>query len=145
MFTKELQEKIVAIMKRWQKIEDASSESTGKIISKTDNPLLRLIMEIIQRDSQMHHRLQGLIIDTLEGKAVSVTPEDMADLWGLIEEHIKIEKQTIELAEIAAEALKGKKMVVQEYLLNYLKLDEEKHNKMLDDLNTIKRGMYPYG
>jgi len=36
-------------------------------------------------------------------------------------------------------------MVVQEYLLQYLLTDENKHNKILDDLETIKKGMYPYG
>ena len=145
MSTKELQEKLATIMVRWQKIEDASSESTGRIISKTENPVLRLIMEIIQRDSQMHHRLQGMIIDTLEHKAVTLTPEEMGNVWELIEDHIKIEKQTMELAGMALDALSGKKMVVQEYLMNYLKTDEEKHNRMLEDLNTIKKGMYPYG
>ena len=42
-------------------------------------------------------------------------------------------------------ALKGKKMVVQEYLLRYLLEDENKHNHMLDLLAIIKKGMYPYG
>jgi len=144
MSTKELQEKIVAIMKKWQKIEDSSSESTGKIINKTDNPVLRLIMEIIQRDSQMHHRIQGLVIDTLEHKPATISPDEMGGIWDLIEEHIKIEKQTIELANMALEGLSGKKLVAQEYLLNYLKTDEEKHDKMLQDLNSIKKGMYPY-
>jgi hypothetical protein len=144
MTTKDLQDKIIAIMKRWQKIEDLSSESSGKIISKTENPVLRLIMEIIQRDSQMHHRLQGLVIDTLEHKPVTLTPDEMGKVWDLIEDHIEIEKQTLELANMAVEALSGKKLVVQEYVLNYLKKDEEKHEKMLQDLNTIKKGMYPY-
>ena len=53
--------------------------------------------------------------------------------------------KTVELAKEALEALKGKKLVVQEYLLNYLLTDENKHNELLDQLNTIKRGMYPYG
>jgi hypothetical protein len=49
------------------------------------------------------------------------------------------------MAEKALSALKGKKMVVQEYLLDYLLIDENKHNKILDTLGTIKKGMYPYG
>jgi hypothetical protein len=36
-------------------------------------------------------------------------------------------------------------MVVQEYLLHYLMEDEEKHNSILKQLETIKKGMYPYG
>ena len=51
MSTKEAQEKIVANMRRWQRVENASVASTGQIIEKTDNPIVRLVMEIIQRDS----------------------------------------------------------------------------------------------
>ena len=36
-------------------------------------------------------------------------------------------------------------MVVQEYLLDYLRMDEQKHDKILETLGTIKKGMYPYG
>ena len=35
-------------------------------------------------------------------------------------------------------------MLVQEYLINYLLMDEEKHNKVLEHLDSIKKGMYPY-
>ena len=145
MSTKEIQEQIVENMKNWKKIENASVASTGKVIEKTDNPIVRLIMEIIQRDSQMHYRIQELIIDSLEKSAISLTPEELGDVWDLIEKHIDLEKKTIEMAKESLEALKGRKMVVQEYLLDYLRIDEEKHNAVLETLSTIKKGMYPYG
>jgi rubrerythrin len=131
-------------MERWQKVENASVASTGQVIAKTENPVVRLVMEIIQRDSQMHYRLQELIIDSLEKKAITLTPEELADVWGLIEEHIEIEEKTIALAEESIDALKGTKMPVQQYLLGYLLEDERKHANMLKALDTIKRGM-PYG
>ena len=145
MSTKEIQEKIVDTMKRWQKIENASVASTGKVIEKTENPVVRMVMEIIQRDSQMHYRIQELIADSLESKTITLTPDELASVWDLIEKHIQLEKKTVELANEALTALKGKKMVVQEYLLDYLLIDEEKHNKVLDSFETIKKGMYPYG
>jgi hypothetical protein len=40
--------------------------------------------------------------------------------------------------------LKGKKMMVEEYFLNFLVADETKHCKMLAALDTFKRGLYPY-
>ncbi len=116
-----------------------------KVIEKTDNPIVSLIMEIIQRDSQMHYRIQDLIADSLESMTVSLTPEELGDVWDLIEKHIELEKKTIELANDSLEALSGRKMVIQEYLLDYLRIDEEKHNKVLETLSTIKKGMYPYG
>lgn len=145
MSTKEIQEKIIDNMHRWQKIENASVASTGEVINKTDNPIIRLVMEIIQRDSQMHFRVQELIADSLETKTISLSPDELGEVWDLIEHHIKLEKKTIELANEAKKALEGKKMVVQEYLLDYLLIDEQKHDKILETLETIKKGMYPYG
>ena len=145
MSTKEIQDKIIQNMREWQKIENASLASTGKVIENTDNPIVSLIMEIIQRDSQMHYRIQDLIADSLESMTVSLTPEELGDVWDLIEKHIELEKKTIELANDSLEALSGRKMVIQEYLLDYLRIDEEKHNKVLETLSTIKKGMYPYG
>jgi len=145
MSTKESQEQLVAHMRRWQKIEDAAVASTGKVIEETENPIIRLVMEIIQRDSQMHHRVQELIADSLTTKSIAMTPEELAHVWESIEKHIEIEKLTVELAEAALSTLRGKKMLVQEYLLEYLLEDERKHNHLLDSLATIQKGMYPYG
>jgi len=145
MSTKAIQQQIVANMRHWQKIENASVASTGNVIELTENPIIRLIMEIIQRDSQMHYRIQEMIADSLESKTITLTPDELGEVWDSIEKHIKLEKKTVEFANEALAALKGKKMVVQEYLLDYLLIDEKKHNKVLESLATIKKGMYPYG
>ncbi len=145
MSTKELQEHIVENMKQWQKIENASVAQMSAIMDKTDNSLISIIMEIIQRDSQMHHRVQQMIIDSLESATITLSPDDLAHVWDKIEDHIAMEKETLKLTADSLEALSGKKMVVQEYLLNFLKLDEEKHDAMLESLEMLKKGMYPYG
>jgi len=145
MSTKEIQEQIVDNMRRWQKIENSAVASTGMVIDKTENPIVRIVMEIIQRDSQMHYRVQELIAESLTTKTLTLTPEELADIWEMVEKHIEIERQTVELADEALGVIRGKKMVVQEYLLEYLLEDENKHNHILDSLATIKKGMYPYG
>ena len=145
MSQKKVQEEILATMQAWQKIENASVASTGRVIEKTENPIVRLVMEIIQRDSQMHYRIQEFIADSVSTKTVTLTPEELGDVWGMIEQHIELEKKTIALAQQSLNALKGSKMVVQEYLLHYLLEDENKHNNILKQLETIKKGMYPYG
>jgi len=143
MKTKDTQQALLEGMRRWQKVENAAVASTGKVVDKTSNPIIRLVMEIIQRDSLMHYHVQETIADSLEGKTVALSPDDLAKVWSLIEKHIEIEKQTIELATQCLAALRGRKMVVQEYLLKYLLEDERKHDNLLDQLSTIKRGMYP--
>lgn len=146
MSIKESQAKIIANVRRWQKIENAGIVSTGKIISKTENPIVRLIMEIIQRDSQMHYRIQEIIADSLEGKAVALNPDELAAVWTMIEDHVKLERSTVELAQSTLEEIgKAKGMLVQAYLLEYLLKDEEKHEEVLSNLEKIKGGMYPYG
>jgi len=145
MSTKEIQQQIVANMKKWQKIEDATVAATGTIIEKTDNPIIHLIMEIIQRDSQMHYRVQEWIADSLDFKTVSLNYDELNKVWALIEKHIELEKKTLAMAKESLEALKGKKMVIQEYLLNYLAEDEQKHNNLLTHLEGIKKGMRASG
>ena len=145
MSVKEIQQQIVANLKKWQKIEDATVATTGMIIEKTDNPVVHLVMEIIQRDSQMHYRIQEWIADSLETKTVTLSYEELDKIWSLIERHIELEKKTVAMAQQSLDAIKGKKMVIQEYLLNYLAEDEKKHNNLLAHLEGIKKGMRATG
>ena len=140
---KDLQSEIVDAMKQWQKMEDASLASTGRIIEKTGNSIVRLTMEIIQRDSQMHFRVQEWIADTLQYKTVTLTPDELNQIWGMIEQHVEVEKKALEMANRSLASLKGGKMVLQEYFLEYLAEDEKKHNELLKQLETIKKGMLP--
>ncbi len=64
MSTKELQEKLVSAMTRWQEIEDAAVATTEHIIEKTSHPLIRTVMEIIQTDSKRHHQVQQMISES---------------------------------------------------------------------------------
>ena len=143
--TKTTQQDLIANMQQWKKIENASIASTGRVIEKTGNPIVRLVMEIIQRDSQMHYRVQEWIVDSLSGKSISLSPDEVAEVWEMIEDHIALEKKTLECAQEALAAIKGSKsMLVQSYLLEYLFEDEKKHNLLLDRLMSIQKGMYPY-
>jgi hypothetical protein len=142
--TKQVQEELVLSMRQWQKIEDTSVESCAKVIEATDNPLIKLVMEIIQNDSKMHYRVQGMIADTVENP-ITLTPDDMTEVWEGLEKHMKLEKQMVGHVEEALADVKKRKMMVPEYLLNYLYTDEIKHNSLLSLLEVIKKGMYPYG
>jgi hypothetical protein len=143
MSTKELQQEIISNMRRWQKIENAAAASTGQIMERTDNPVIHLLMEIIQRDSQMHYRVQEWIADSLQYKTVTLNPDELNQVWGMIEQHVEVEKKALGMAKQSLASLKGKKMVIQEYLLEYLAEDEKKHNELLKLLETIKKGMLP--
>jgi hypothetical protein len=139
---KEAISKLIDILRHWQKIEDASVHNTTEILKKTDNPLIHLVMEIIRQDSAMHKRTQQLIIDHFEKKPISVSPDELLTFWNMVEEHDEIEKKTIELAK---EALNETTSNIARYLLDYLLTDEKKHDKLLEEMEKIKKGMYPYG
>lgn len=144
MTTREVQEKLVQNMKRWQKIENATVAQTAQAMEQTGNPLLRAVMEIIQRDANTHYRIQQMIIDSLEREAVHLSPEEIGRLSETIDRHVAIERDSIALAEASLEAIARSKMVAQKYLITYLLEDERKHEKLLSDLDLIRRGMYPY-
>ena len=130
-----------ATLRRWQEIEDESIVQTSAIIAKTHNPLIQLIMEIIRQDSAMHKRVQGVILDSLEKQAFSLTPEELGEVWDSIEKHAEAEKETIELAEKAKHNCHS---FVQKHLLTYLTEDEQKHDRLLNQLEDFKRRLYPY-
>lgn len=139
---KEANEKLVRLMKSWQKLEDQSVQSTTEIIKSTDNPLVQIAMEIIRQDSVMHRRVQQLIIDHFEKQSFTLTPEELAAFWTKIEEHDEMEKKVINLAIEAKEYVKSG---IISYLLDYLLTDEKKHDAMLEEMSKIKDKMYPYG
>ncbi len=142
MSTKATQEKLVEILRAWQHVENRSAAQSVEISNRTRNPVIRLVMEIIQRDSALHYRVQQFIIDSLEERAVSLTVDELAQVWESIEAHIEAERKTGELVAAAEKALAGTRNVVQQFLLSYLAHDERKHDQLLEDLSLIKRGMY---
>ena len=132
---------LAATLRRWQEIEDESIAQTTAVIAKTHNPLIQLVMEIIRQDSLMHKRVQKVMLDSLEKEAFSLTPEELGEVWDLIEKHTAAEKETIALAE---KARKNCRLFVQRHLLTYLTEDEQKHDRLLNQLEDFKRRLYPY-
>lgn len=143
MKTKEKMEQLAQNMRAWQKLENVAISQTAKIMEETDHPLIRAVAEIIQSDSHMHYRVQQLIIDSLEKESVPMLNDQLEQVWETIEKHIQTEKKTVEVAQASLDSLAGTRNVVQQYLLNYLLVDEKKHDRLLEDLELIKRKMYP--
>ena len=142
MGKKENQIQLVENMRRWQKVENAAVTSTAQIMEGTDNEYIRAVAEIINRDSQMHYRIQQLIVDSVTKTAV-MPVDDLKAVWEAVERHIEIEKRTIKLAEESLELLDHQRQGLQQYLLEYLLEDEKKHDHLLEKLALIKKGMYP--
>ena len=134
-------QELTAILEYWQALETATISHTTDIIAKTKNPLIRLLMEIIRQDSEMHFRVQQVLLDGIERQAFTLTPEELGEIWEMVEKHADMEKQTIALAE---KALSNCRLFVQRHLLTYLIEDEKKHDRLLGQLEDFKRNIYPY-
>ncbi len=61
----ERQKFTIDVLRQWQGIERDAIETTAQIMEKTDNLLIRQIMEIIRNDSVQHHRVQQFLIDSI--------------------------------------------------------------------------------
>ena len=131
-------DKLVGTLRKWQGIERKAIDSCAAIMEKTDNPLIRQMMEIIRNDSVQHHRVQQFMIDMITRTPVKLSREDLAEVWGQIEAHDELERQTIELAK---ELLEETTEPIHKILLNYLLTDEEKHDGILGELEKLKTHM----
>jgi rubrerythrin len=134
----EREKKTIDVLRQWQGIERDAIETTAQIMEKTDNLLIRQVMEIIRNDSVQHHRVQQFMIDMITKTPVTLSPEDLAEVWGQIEAHDELERQTIELAQNLKEETTDP---VARVLLDYLLRDEQKHDTILGELEKFKLHM----
>lgn len=129
-------DKMITSLRKWQGIERKAMEQTAEIIEKTKNPFLRIMMEVIRHDSLMHHRVQGLIIDSLTNQAISLSPDEIGEVWSMIEAHDETEREVVAIAkELRDEAFNP----VHRQLLDYLLTDEQKHDRLLEQLGEVKK------
>ena len=128
-------------LRAWQAIERQAVEHTSELMEKTKNPLIRQILEIIRNDSVQHHRVQQFIIDTLTTTPISLTPEELGEIWDAIEAHDQVEKDVVGVATRLRDETRS---IVQRSLLDYLLYDEQKHDMLLGELAKFKKGLYPY-
>jgi hypothetical protein len=129
-------DKLVETLRKWQKIERQTIENTAEIMEKTSNKLIWQIMEIIRNDSVQHHRVQQFIIDSLTTSPVHLTPDELGEVWKEIEEHDQVEREVVEMAKQLRDECP---LIVQKQLIDYLIIDEEKHDKILTQLNEFKK------
>ena len=133
-------ESMVKLLRQWQKIEREAMSATAEISERTESTLIRLLMDIIRHDSHVHHRVQQFLIDSVTRESTTVTREDIAAIWESIEEHDKVEKQTIELAE---KLKKEAWTPVHKLLLDYLLRDYRFRSSPAADRECLCRHRRP--
>ncbi len=144
MLMKEQQEQIASTMKDWKLLEKRSAESIDKVKAKCANPLICLMMDIIENDAMVHERLQELIISSLQKQQITLSLDEVGDVIELIREHTRIKGEMIRKTEAMLVHLKDKSLRIQEFLLKTIIADEKKHKEMLEGVEKIRQGLYPY-
>jgi hypothetical protein len=135
-------DELAAILKSWQMAETAAIERATEVIERTGHPVIRLAMEIIRRDSEMHRRVQQAILDGPERQAF--TEEELREIWNLVEQQSAAEKRRLEFARQAAGACRTdlERMPLTYLLLTYVVEDEKKRARLLGHLENFQHNQY---
>lgn len=126
----------VNLMRKWQDLEDTAIASAEELIRGTDNPLVKMTMELIKHDSEKHKLVQQMIIDNLTKEAVHVSPDELVALSDMLNKHMEAEEEAL---YIAGAALEKSELFITRFLLSYLIADEKKHHGLIEQLNDLKR------
>ncbi len=132
---KKMDQKLVEILRSWKTTETYTIKGCEKITDKTSNPIVKTIINAIRSDSEKHRAILQLILDSMTKRAISLTPDEIAELSSSINRHISLEEKTIEYAE---NAIGRSTDPVVKQLLKYILEDEKKHKMMLEQINELK-------
>jgi hypothetical protein len=141
---REQRQRIVSTLKDWELLEEESSASIEQVKTKCGNPLVRLVMEIIEHDARLHRRLQEFILNSLEREPLTLSPDEVGEVIELIRKHTGLKTQMIEKVEKTLETTTDKSLHIQEFLMKTLLVDERKHKEMLKGMEKVMQGLYPY-
>jgi hypothetical protein len=137
----EKKERFLADLDKWQKMESLSAKTCAEVQKRTENTLIKMIAEIIRKDSESHIEVLKLIKDSLTKEAIHLTPDELVEIWDLIEGYHSIEHTSMDIAQ---EAIRDSRLFEIRFLLTYLLEDESKHLKLLNQLDDFKRSLFPY-
>jgi hypothetical protein len=130
-----IEEEVVKNFKEWQELENETIRLSEDLKKKSDNSFVKLIMEIIKRDSEKHKVMQQFIIDSVTRESVHLSPEELIPLGDVLEKHIKAEAKSMGLAN---SCVAGTKNFFANFVASLLLSDEVKHHEMLMTLDQVK-------
>lgn len=124
---------------QWLVVEETTIRSAAQLVASTQSTLVQQVMRLIQLDSEKHREILGTIQGILSG-TITMTPEELGEISALLEEHKRIEGESIILGNTALEHTEH--FVIRQ-LLGYLLEDERKHVTMTEQVQEYKRKIYP--
>jgi hypothetical protein len=132
---------LTKLIRSWIRIEENIIEATNEKLDGLKDSLLKTFIECIRDDSKRHRELLNLAINDIGGKDL-LTEEDKGVLEDFINQHVHIEQEAVEIAEAS---LKLTSSPAVRLILDYLLLDEKKHDHLMFELaklDQLKRPKY---
>lgn len=129
-------EEFLSIIREWQALEEKTIQSAEELMSKTNNPIVKMTMEMIKHDSEKHKVMQQMIINNITKEAIHLSPDELAPLSDMLNKHMEAEAKSLSLADAA---LEKSELFIIRYILSYLIADETKHHNLINKLNELKR------
>ena len=142
MAMKHTGEQLAKVLKEWYSLEDQTIKLAEDLMKKSDNSFVKVIMEMIKRDSEKHKIMQQFAIDNLTKEAFHLTPQELIPLGEVLEKHVQAEAKSMGLAN---EAIIMSRDYFTNFIVSYLMADEIKHHEMLTKLDHIKGQVHPAG
>ena len=96
---------------------------------------MKTLTTAIRNDSQKHAEILQLIIDSMTKEAYQLSPDDLAGVASLLNKHIDIEQEAIDMANKAIDMTRDS---VTKQLLKLILEDEKKHKMMAERMSELK-------
>jgi uncharacterized tellurite resistance protein B-like protein len=142
MAKKHTGEELAKVLAEWYSLEDQTIKLAEDLMKKSDNSFVKVIMEMIKRDSEKHKIMQQFAIDHLTKEAFHLTPQELIPLGEVLEKHVQAEAKSMGLAN---SAIAMSRDYFTNFIVSYLMADEIKHHEMLTKLDQIKGKVHPAG
>ncbi len=126
---------LIRAMQAWMDSEDETIQDAKTLKNETDNPFVKMTMEMLIHDAEKHKIIQRMVIDSLTKEAVHLTPDEHVPLEEVLTKHILEESESLMRA---VAILDRKEPKITRYLLSYLSADEAGHRELVGKLNELK-------
>ncbi len=97
--TKDLQMRILAGMKTWQRVERQFSGTAARIMRDTRDAEVAWLMKRMRQELSLHRHAEQFISDTLYSSPFPLTFVELEEIWGMVEKHIQLLRRMIDITE----------------------------------------------
>lgn len=122
------------LINKWILIEDKSIDNTNDVMSKSDNPIVKSMINLIKMDSEKHKCILETIRLSLNS-TVEFNIDDLMVVDSLVEKHSQLEEHEVATAE---QAVQMSSLPIPKFLLEHLLQDERSHDAYVQELDELK-------